>query len=77
MENEKLLHSIVRLLARQELLLLSLVYCLDQKQAVPKEEFIQVFERMIEQGAAERLADKIWLRIQKEQDIPWDLGDLF
>ena len=77
MEDDKLLHSLIRLLARQELLVLSLVYCLDQNRTVPKEEFIQAFERLVEQGSSERLADQMWLRIQREQDKPWDLGDLF
>jgi hypothetical protein len=77
MEDNKLLHSLIRLLARQELLILALVYCLDQNRTVPKETFIQAFERLVEQGSSERLSDQMWLRIQREQDKPWDLGDLF
>ena len=77
MEENKLLHSLIRLLARQELLVLALVYCLDQNRSVPKETFIEAFERLVHQGSSEKLADQMWLRIQREQDTPWDLGDLF
>jgi hypothetical protein len=44
---------------------------------VPKETFIEAFERLVQQGSSEKLADQMWLRIQREQDTPWDLGDLF
>jgi hypothetical protein len=74
---DKLLHSLIRLLARQELLILALVYCLDQNRSVPKDTFIETFERLLQQGSSERLADQMWLRIQREQDTPWDLGDFF
>jgi hypothetical protein len=77
MEDNKLVHSLIRLLARQELLVLSLVYCLDQNHSVAKETFIQAFERLVQHGSSEKLADQMWLRIQREQDTPWDLGDLF
>jgi hypothetical protein len=77
MEDDKLLHSLIRLLARQELLILALVYCLDQNRTVAKETFIEAFQRLVEQGSSERLSDQMWLRIQREQDKPWDLGDLF
>ncbi|MGQ0812107.1 MAG: hypothetical protein ACT4OO_12895 [Nitrospiraceae bacterium] len=77
MEGDKLLHSVIRLLARQELLILSLLLCLDQQHTVTKEQLIATFERLMQQGSAERLTDQMWLRIQQEQDKPWDLGDLF
>lgn len=73
-ENEKLIHSLVRLLARQELLVLALAFHLDQKQLVTKDTFLSTFKALWTDGA-ERITDQIWLRIQQDQDADW--GDLF
>ena len=73
MELEKVMHSLVRLLTRQELLIMSLISQLDQKQILSKEDYLNTFQQLYT-SFDEKIADQIWLRLQKEQQ-KWD--DMF
>ena len=73
MELEKVMHSLVRLLTRQELLIMSLISQLDQKQILSKEDYLTTFQQLYT-SFDEKIADQIWLRLQKEQQ-KWD--DMF
>jgi len=72
-ELEKVMHSLVRLLTRQELLIMSLISQLDQKQILSKEDYLNTFQHLYT-SFDEKIADQIWLRLQKEQQ-KWD--DMF
>jgi hypothetical protein len=72
-EQDKMLHSLVRLLTRQELLIMSLISQLDQRGIVSKEEYLNTFQQLYS-SFDEKISDQIWLRLQKEQK-KWD--DMF
>jgi hypothetical protein len=65
-EQDKMLHSLVRLLTRQELLIMSLISQLDQRGIVSKEEYLNTFQQLYS-SFDEKISDQIWLRLQKEQ----------
>jgi hypothetical protein len=72
-EVEKIVHALVRLLTRQEILIMSLISQLDQKGLITKDEYLSTFQQLYT-SFDEKIADQIWLRLQKEQQ-KWD--DMF